>query len=137
MDVKRHSEHLFFARLAEETVASIFSVWLLAHQDTSKTQEAGGPLLFVLSLLVLGLAGLLWKPFWIVLVVESTLYLLALAIGALDVGRKSGWRYAPLAPAIFAILHFAYGFGSLWGVVRFSVLKHRGVIKPEAVQMSR
>jgi len=95
------------------------------------------PLLFVSSLLLLGLAGLGWKPFWIVLAVESTLYLLALAIGALDVARKSGWRYAPLAPAIFAILHFAYGFGSLWGIVRFSVLKHRGVIKPEAAQMSR
>ena len=42
MDVERHSKHLSFARLAEETVASIVSVWLLAHQDTSKTQEAGG-----------------------------------------------------------------------------------------------
>ena len=95
------------------------------------------PLLFVSSLLMLGLAGLAWKPFWIVLAVESALYLLALAIGALDVGRKSGWRYAPIVPAIFAILHFAYGFGSLWGIVWFSVLKNRGMIKPEAVQMSR
>jgi len=95
------------------------------------------PLLFVLSLLALGLAGLGWKPIRYVLAVESALYLLALAIGALDVGRKSGWRYAPLAPIIFTILHFAYGFGSLWGIVRFSIFKNRSVIKPEAVQMSR
>jgi len=95
------------------------------------------PLFFVSSLLMLGLAGLAWKPFWIVLTVEATLYLLALTIGASDVARKSGWRYAPLAPVIFAILHFAYGFGSLWGIVRFSILKNRGVIKPETIQMSR
>jgi glycosyltransferase involved in cell wall biosynthesis len=95
------------------------------------------PLLFVLSLLLLGLAGLAWEPFWIVLAVETLLYLLALVIGALDVGRKSGWQYVPLAPIIFAILHFAYGFGSLWGLVRFSILKGRGLKRPEDVQMSR
>ena len=73
------------------------------------------PLLFVLSLLLMGLAGFVWKPLWIVLAVETILYFLALVIGTLDVGRKSGWRYAPLAPIIFAILHFAYGIGSLCG----------------------
>ena len=95
------------------------------------------PLLFVLSLFSLGLAGLGWKPFWFVLAVEVTLYLLALIIGAMDVGRRSGWRYAPVTPVIFAILHFAYGFGSLWGIVRFSILKGRGMKRPENVQMSR
>jgi glycosyltransferase involved in cell wall biosynthesis len=95
------------------------------------------PLFFVLSLLLLGLAGFLWKPFWILLVIESALYVLALVIGALDVGRKSGWRYTPLAPAIFAILHFAYGLGSLWGIARFSILRGSGMKRPEQMQMSR
>ncbi len=95
------------------------------------------PLLFILSLLSLGLAGLTWKLFWIVLAVEAILYFLALGIGALDVGRKSGWRYAPLAPIVFAILHFAYGFGSLWGLVRFSILGGRKMKKPEVILMSR
>ncbi|MBN2313194.1 MAG: glycosyltransferase family 2 protein [Sedimentisphaerales bacterium] len=95
------------------------------------------PLMFVLSLLALGLAGLVWKPFWMALAVEAILYLLALIMGALDIGRKSGCRYAPIAPIIFAIVHFAYGFGSLWGLVRFSILKGRGMKKPEDMQMSR
>ena len=95
------------------------------------------PLLFVLSLLLPGLAGLFWKPLWILLAIEAVLYVLGLLIGALDVGRKSGWRYAPQAPVVFAILHFAYGLGSLWGVVRFSVLRGRGMKKPEQMQMSR
>lgn len=95
------------------------------------------PLLFVLSLFSLGLASLIWKPFFFVFIVELFLYLSALFIGALDVGRKSGWRYAPIAPIVFAILHFGYGFGSLWGLIRFSTLKGHGMKKPEHIQMSR
>jgi glycosyltransferase involved in cell wall biosynthesis len=95
------------------------------------------PLLFVLLLLLTGLAGFLFKSFWILLVIEAALYVLALVIGTLDVGCKSGWRYSPLAPIVFAILHFAYGLGSLWGVVRFSILKGHGMKKPEEMQMSR
>jgi hypothetical protein len=84
-----------------------------------------------------GLAGFLWKPLWILLAIEAALYVLGIVIGALDVGRKSGWRYAPLAPVVFTILHFAYGLGSLWGVVRFSILRGHDMKKPEEMQMSR
>jgi len=95
------------------------------------------PLLFVLSLLLLGLAGFLWKPLWILLAIEAALYILMISIGALDVGRKSGWQYTPLSPVVFAVLHFAYGLGSLWGIVRFSILRGCGLKKPEQMQMSR
>ncbi|MBN2592783.1 MAG: glycosyltransferase family 2 protein [Sedimentisphaerales bacterium] len=95
------------------------------------------PLLFVLSLLLTGLAGFLWKPIWILLAIEAAFYALALVIGALDVGCKSGWHYVLFAPIVFAILHFAYGLGSLWGVVRFSILRTSGTRKPEQMQMSR
>ena len=95
------------------------------------------PLLLVLSMLLLGLAGLLWKGLWILLAVEAGLYLLGLAAGALDVGRRSGGRFAPMAPLVFVILHFAYGLGSLWGGIRFCVLKGRGMRRPEQMQMSR
>jgi glycosyltransferase involved in cell wall biosynthesis len=95
------------------------------------------PLLFILSLLLTGLAGFLWKPLFILLAIEAALYMLVLLIGALDVGRKSGWQYAPIAPVVFAILHFAYGLGSLWGVARFSILRGIGMKKPEQMQTSR
>ena len=77
------------------------------------------------------------KPVWILLAIQAALYGLGLVAGALDVGRKSGWRYAPLAPLVFAILHFAYGLGSLWGGIRFCALAGRGLRKPEDMQMSR
>ena len=95
------------------------------------------PLFLVLSLLLLGLAGILWKPCLIMLAAEVGLYLLGLLLGALDVGRRSGWRFAPAVPLIFVILHFAYGLGSLWGGIRFCALKGRGMRSPEQMQMSR
>lgn len=95
------------------------------------------PLAFVLSLLLLGLGGLFWRPFLALLAAEIILYVLALGIGALGVGRKSGWQYAPAAPLVFALLHFAYGLGSLWGAVRFCLLAGHGMKKPEEMQMSR
>jgi glycosyltransferase involved in cell wall biosynthesis len=95
------------------------------------------PLLFVLSLLLMGSAGFLWKPLWILLAIEAVLYVLVLVIGALDVGRKSGWLYTTPAPAVFVILHFAYGLGSLWGIIRFLILRASGMKKPEQIQMSR
>ena len=95
------------------------------------------PLLLVLSVLLLGLAGLLWRGLWILLAVEAGLYLLGLAAGALDIGRRSGWRFAPVAPLVLVMLHFAYGLGSLWGGIRFCVLKGRGIRRPEQIQMSR
>jgi glycosyltransferase involved in cell wall biosynthesis len=95
------------------------------------------PLLFVLCLLLPGLAGLLWKPLWILLAIEVVSYVLVLVIGAMDVGLKSGWRYAIPAPEVFVILHFAYGAGSLWGIIRFLILRGSGMKKAEQIQMSR
>lgn len=95
------------------------------------------PLLLVSSILLMGLTCLLWRPARILLAVEAGLYLLMLVAGAMDVGRRSGWKYALTAPLIFGILHFAYGFGSLWGGVRFCMLRGRGLKKYEQMQMSR
>jgi len=95
------------------------------------------PLLFVASLIVLGFGGILWQGFWWLLVAELCGYALGLLLGTVDVGRKGGWKYAPLAPLVFAILHFGYGLGSLWGIVRFVILRGRMLKKPEEAKLSR
>jgi glycosyltransferase involved in cell wall biosynthesis len=95
------------------------------------------PLLFISSVLLFALAGFVWRPLWLLLAIEATLYMTGLMIGAIDIGCKAGWRYAPVAPVIFAILHFAYGTGSLWGIIRFCILKGHGLKKPQEIQMSR
>jgi succinoglycan biosynthesis protein ExoA len=43
--------------------------------------------------------------------------------------RRRKWAYAALMPVVFACLHFFYGLGSLWGVVKaiaIRVSKERG-----------
>lgn len=95
------------------------------------------PLLFVLSILFLGVTGLFWRLFWYLLETEMIFYVMALFVGAFIVGIKSGWRFVPIAPLVFVILHFAYGLGCLWGVIRFSVLKGWGMKRPEEIRASR
>ena len=95
------------------------------------------PLLLVLSLLLLGLAALFWQPARILLAVEGGLYLLVLAAGAFDVGRRSGWKFVLTSPLIFGILHFAYGLGSMWGGLRFCLLRGCRMRKPQQIQLSR
>jgi glycosyltransferase involved in cell wall biosynthesis len=95
------------------------------------------PLLFVLSFITLISAGFFWYGFWWLLFIEIALYVIGLVYGSVDVGRKSGWQYAPLAPVVFAILHFGYGLGCLWGIVRFIIFKGIGLPKPEQYRLSR
>jgi glycosyltransferase involved in cell wall biosynthesis len=95
------------------------------------------PLLFVLSILLLGMAGFIYRFFWYLLETEMILYVLGIFVGASIVGCQSGWRFALIAPLIFVILHFAYGLGSIWGVIRFLVLKNWNMKKPDEIQMSR
>jgi glycosyltransferase involved in cell wall biosynthesis len=75
------------------------------------------PLLFVAGLLMFGILGLIAEPFrWLFLLI-LTAYFLSNLTAAIHVAWKNhDFRYALLMPFIFASLHFAYGFGSLWGL---------------------
>ena len=95
------------------------------------------PLLFVLSILLLGVTGIFCNLCIYLLGIEIALYILGLIAGSLDVGRKSGWRYAPVVPLVFIILHFAYGLGSIHGIVRFYILNRWRLKKSEEFQISR
>jgi len=95
------------------------------------------PLLFTSSLIVLALAGIVWQVFWWMLVALLAVYALGLVYGSIQVGAKAGWKYSLLAPIVFAILHFAYGFGGLWGIVRFVLLGRWKMKKPAEMKLSR
>lgn len=55
----------------------------------------------------------------------AALYFVGLLIGATMVSRRTGWFGFVTSPIVFAILHFSYGLGSLFGVFWFSILRHR------------
>lgn len=95
------------------------------------------PVLFVSCLAVFGLAGFVLEVFWWVTAVALGLYALGLTFGTVNVGKRAGWKYSLLAPLVFAILHFAYGFGCLWGIVRFVLLGGWHIGKPTEAKLSR
>jgi succinoglycan biosynthesis protein ExoA len=46
-------------------------------------------------------------------------YVLAAAVASVRIARRAGWRHLPVLPAVFAVLHLAYGAGFLAGLARF------------------
>ena len=106
------------------------------HKRPAKLRQVI-PLLFVLSLILLAVLSFVSKWFAYLLVFEAGLYLLGLAAGAVSVGLVSGLKYAVVSPMIFAILHFGYGLGGIWGFIRFIVFGGKGMGKAEDFKLSR
>lgn len=95
------------------------------------------PLLFVISTILLAAGGIAWRPLWWMLAALLGLYAVGLAYGTLDVWKKIGCKYTLLAPLVFVILHFAYGVGGIWGIVRFVIFKGRRMKHPQEFKLSR
>lgn len=95
------------------------------------------PLAFVLGWLGLIAAAALWRPAAYALAGWAGLYLLALAAGAVGAARRHGWPAAALTPLAFAVMHFAYGLGSIKGIWSWLILKGRFVPRPEEHKLSR
>ncbi len=76
------------------------------------------PPAFVLALLVSVLVALLPVIHLLGLLVPL-LYLIANLSASVITSAKRGWKYLPLLPIVFVILHLSYGFGFLVGLVMF------------------
>jgi len=95
------------------------------------------PIFFLLSIITFAVGGFVLDIFWWALLAELSIYLLVQILGIFSVGRKSGWQYAPAAVIVFAILHFGYGLGGLWGIVRFILLRRKWMKPPTEFKLSR
>jgi succinoglycan biosynthesis protein ExoA len=95
------------------------------------------PILFVLFLVILALTGLISAIFWKILAAVLVLYATGLVYGSINVGRRAGWKHALPAPLVFILLHFGYGVGALWGLIRFVILRGAGLKEPERMNLSR
>jgi hypothetical protein len=47
-------------------------------------------------------------------------YSLANVTASVALALKRGIQYLPLFPLVFVLLHFGYGLGFLWGLIKFS-----------------
>ena len=74
------------------------------------------PGLFVASLLVFGLGGIVLPVLWCGFALAAGSYLLALAAASLHVGLTRSWSLVPWVAALFVLHHLAYGMGTLAGI---------------------
>lgn len=76
------------------------------------------PMCFVLSLIGSLLIGLLWHPFFWMLVGIFGLYLFADILATLSACSKHGWKYIGVLPVLFFLVHTSYGWGTLVGILK-------------------
>ena len=75
---------------------------------------------FVGALLVTLSAGMVAKPLLMAFGGILATYLLANLLASGVLALKRGFRYFPLLPVVFGLLHFGYGAGFLLGLLKFS-----------------
>lgn len=77
------------------------------------------PPLFVLSLLSSALLILLTPWAWVVLFLVVVSYSVANIGASYALARQKGWKYLPLLPVTYIILHISYGLGLIMGLIKF------------------
>jgi succinoglycan biosynthesis protein ExoA len=78
------------------------------------------PLTFVVTLFVLSALAIFSEPARLLLAAVVGAYLLANLGASLLTAKKHGWQYMPMLVVSFAALHFSYGLGFLYGLVKFA-----------------
>lgn len=87
------------------------------HPDQTRWRQLVPPV-FVAAVLVAALLAP-WTALPLVALLGA--YAIAVLTATAVAASRAGWRYAPLLPVIFALVHFSWGVGFLVGVVRFGV----------------
>jgi GT2 family glycosyltransferase len=77
------------------------------------------PLIFVVCLLGSAFLGLFWTPFFYLFLIILCSYVLANLGASFQIAfKKQNIKYFVAMPFVFGSLHFAYGLGSLWGLLK-------------------
>lgn len=78
------------------------------------------PPIFVATLIMLSAMALFFGVARVLLALTAGVYLLANLAAAIATSARHGWQYLPYLSLAFAILHFSYGAGFLYGLVKFA-----------------
>ncbi len=103
-----------------------YKVRVLQKHPRQMQPRQFAPPLFVFSLIVSVLLFLisafcsLSSHYFYISLSIPALYLIANLSASLYTAAKRGWKYLPLLPLVFAILHISYGLGFLFGLVKFA-----------------
>ena len=80
------------------------------------------PLLFVLSLVIPSIIGILWHPAFVISALALLCYLLAIGTVCTKLALSKGYNIYYLF-ASFSTLHFSYGWGSLIAILKLPFIK--------------
>lgn len=98
------------------------------------------PLVFVGSILALGVAGLNWTPALTIALAILSTYALGSVLASANIAvRHRSFELLFLMPIVFGLLHILYGLGSLWAVLRlvFSAAGWRRITRAPLVMSAR
>jgi glycosyltransferase involved in cell wall biosynthesis len=76
------------------------------------------PFFFVISLIGSFILSLIYRPFIYMFVLVFITYLTSNMLFSLRISFKKGFKYFIPVILSFATLHFSYGFGSIWGLIK-------------------
>lgn len=116
----------YFARATLKTLASQYlryggwkAEMIRLHPRSAKLRHLVAPL-FVLSILVLAISGVFWKPAWWLLLAEIITYLVCALLAGLQAAKRSheGVAMALVMPLIFATIHLSWGSSFLLRLLR-------------------
>lgn len=96
----------------------LYKVRVLQKHPRQMSLRQFVPPSFVLALLM-SLWFFLFTKFNFLGLIVPALYLAANLLASLWTAARRGWKYFPLLPIVFAILHLSYGTGFLIGLVKF------------------
>ena len=122
LDPKIHS--IYFARKNLIELARQYwryGFWkykmLRRYPETIKWRQALPPV-FVLSLMILFIGGIIYPPIFMLFGLELLIYLLVLLLGAVKVIREQkNWKLLFGIPIAIATMHLFWGSGFLWSMV--------------------
>jgi len=96
-----------------------YKVRVLQKHPRQMRPRQFAPPAFVGTLLFSALLTLFYPPGWFLLVLAAGSYILANLTASSWTAGQRGWKYLPLLPVVYFILHFSYGLGFLAGLVKF------------------
>jgi glycosyltransferase involved in cell wall biosynthesis len=94
------------------------------HPASLRWRQAVPPL-FVLVFGGSLLLSFIWSPVRRLFTGVAGLYLLANFVASTIEAMRGGWRYLPILPLVFATIHFAWGTGFWYGVMRMLMTNQR------------
>lgn len=95
---------------------------LIKHPDSLRWRQVIPPL-FVFTCFGAMLFGIIWKPMRWCFAAVAAAYLLANSVASTIAARRGGWRYLPVLPIVFGAIHFAWGLGFWYALLRLMFLQ--------------